>query len=106
MQIRVNTDHNIDGDERLESLVIGTVEENLGRFEQHVTRIEVHLKDANSHKGGANDKHCTMEARVAGLKPVAVNHHAATVEQAYHGAAGKLEKTLNSTLGRLGRGNN
>ena len=103
MHVQVNSDHHIHSDQRLESLVTGAVEESLRRFENQVTRVEVHLKDANSSKGGAVDKHCTMEARIAGLKPVAVNHHAASVSEAYEGAASKLRRSLSSTLGRLNR---
>ena len=101
MQIQLNTDHNIGGDERLESLVRDTVEGSLGHLTNQVTRVEVHLKDANAHKGGARDKHCSMEARVGGLRPIAVNHHAPEVAEAYGGAAGKLRRSLDSTLGRL-----
>lgn len=103
MQIQLNTDHNINGDERLGSLVAGVVEEKLDRFANQVTRVEVHLKDANSQKGGSDDKHCTMEARVAGLKPVAVTHNAPNVNQAYEGAAAKLARSLDSIVGRLRR---
>lgn len=106
MQIQVSTDHNISGDERLKSLVRAAVEDELSRFEHQVTRIEVHLKDANSHKGGAGDKHCTMEARITSHQPLVANHHAPMLEQAYTGAAAKLARSIESTLGRLGRGNN
>lgn len=103
MQIQLNTDHNIEGEARLASLVQGVIEDSLSRFENQVTRVEVHLKDANSRKGGAVDKQCTMEARLAGLKPVAVNHQAPNLSEAYEGAARKLERSLGSILGRLRR---
>lgn len=103
MLVQVNTHHGINNDQRLESLVASAVEDNLARFENQVTRVEVHLKDENAQKGGAADKHCTMEARIAGHQPVAVNHHAAELVQAYEGAAAKLARSLSSTLGRLGR---
>jgi hypothetical protein len=43
-----------------------------------------------------------LEARLAGLQPIAVSHQAATLEQAIVGAAEKLEHSLDSVLGRLG----
>ena len=43
-----------------------------------------------------------MEARLGGLKPVAVSEQAASLDQAISAAAETLEKTLNRTLGRLG----
>jgi ribosome-associated translation inhibitor RaiA len=42
-----------------------------------------------------------MEARLAGLQPITVSDDASSLEQALDGAAAKLEKTLNRTLGRL-----
>jgi hypothetical protein len=42
-----------------------------------------------------------MEARLQGRKPQAVTHNAETVEQAIKGAADKLRRVLDSSLGRL-----
>jgi hypothetical protein len=42
-----------------------------------------------------------MEARVGGLKPVAVSHEAPTVTEAIHVAADKLERAIAQALGRL-----
>jgi ribosome-associated translation inhibitor RaiA len=42
-----------------------------------------------------------MEARLEGRQPVAVTHHAATIDQAVDGAADKLHRMIESTLGRL-----
>jgi hypothetical protein len=41
------------------------------------------------------------EARLEGRQPIAVTHQAATVEQALEGAADKLKRSIESTLGRL-----
>jgi hypothetical protein len=43
-----------------------------------------------------------MEARLGGLDPVAASDQAPTLRQAIDGAAGKLERSIDSTLGRLG----
>ena len=82
MQIQVNTDHNIEGHEALAAQVRGVVESDLSRFNDHITRVEVHLSDERSHKRGHNDKRCMMEARLAGHQPSAVTHQAATLDQA------------------------
>jgi ribosome-associated translation inhibitor RaiA len=42
-----------------------------------------------------------MEARVAGLKQVAVSDHADNLHQAIQGAVDKLEKALDTALGKL-----
>jgi ribosome-associated translation inhibitor RaiA len=78
------------------------MEGTVGRFGDQITRVKVHLSDVNSHQGGDDDKRCRLEARLAGLEPMAVSHQAATLQQAIDGAAKKLERALESTLGRLG----
>lgn len=100
MQIQINTDHNIEGREALADQVSGVVERALDRVSDHITRVEVHLSDENSDKSGQNDKRCMMEARLEGRQPVAVTHQAATLDQAVDGAADKLVRLIESTLGR------
>ena len=101
MQIQINTDHNIAGHEALASHVSGLVENALNRISDHITRVEVHLSDENSNKGGENEKRCVMEARLEGRQPVAVTHQDTTVDQAVDGAVHKLSRLIESTLGRL-----
>lgn len=100
MQIQVNTDDSVEGRDALVSQVEVAVEAALERFGDQLTRVEVHLSDVNSGRGGSEDKRCMMEARPAGQQPVAVTHHGATLEEAYEGAAGKLENLLQSRFGR------
>lgn len=101
MQIQVNTDSNIKGREGLATHITDEVSHILGRFSDHLTRVEVHLSDENSGKSGPLDKRCVMEARPSGHQPVAVTHHGATLEEAYVGAGHKLQKLLASTFGRI-----
>jgi len=101
MQIQVNTDHKTDGRERVVDYVRGVVEGAMSHFGNHVTRVEVHLGDENGPKGGLDDKRCMMEARVEKRHPIAVTHHAATLDEAIAGAAGKLKRSLQHDLDRL-----
>jgi ribosome-associated translation inhibitor RaiA len=102
MHIQVNTDRNIQGHEALSTEVTRTVGEALSRFSDRITRVEVHLSDENSNKArGNDDMRCLMEARLEGRQPIAVTHHAATTSQAVDGAADKLTRLIDSTLGRL-----
>lgn len=101
MQIQVNTDANIDGREGLADHVKGVVESVLGHVGTRITRVEIHLSDENGHKAGAEDKRCMMEARLEGRQPTAVTHQAATLDEAVDGAANKLKRSIESTLGRL-----
>lgn len=102
MQIQLNTDGHIEGHEALSNHVSGTLQHALSHFSDHITRVEVHLSDENSDKkGGKDDIRCVLEARLEGRKPIAVTHHEATVHQAIDGAADKLHRLIESTLGRL-----
>jgi ribosome-associated translation inhibitor RaiA len=100
MQIQINTDANIDGREAVASHARDLVENALARFSDRITRVEVHVSDQNSEKGGKADKRCMMEARLEGRRPTAVTHTSATLDQAVDGAAHKLARSLESALGR------
>lgn len=100
MQIVVNTDNQIEGRESLQFKVEAEIRDAVGRFEEDITRVEAHLGDVNAGKSGEADKRCALEARPAGRKPVAVEHRAASLEEAYEGAAEKLARLLESSLGK------
>ena len=103
MQIHINTDRNIDGREALAAYVSSEIEQALNRFSDNITRVEVHLSDENSDKkGGKDDLKCVIEARLEGRQPLAATHQATTLEQAFSGAADKLARLIESTLGRSG----
>jgi hypothetical protein len=101
LQIQVNTDNHITGREELTARVEATIASTLDRFSHQITRVEVHLSDENSHKGGPVDKRCLLEARVEHRPPTAVTHLAATVDEAVSGAADKMRSALDSALGKL-----
>lgn len=101
MQIQVNTNSSVAGGEGLSRRVEGVVENALGRFGDRITRVEVHLNDVNAQKEGDSDNRCMMEARLTGLQPISVTHNADTLDQAIDGAAKKLQRSLDSTLGKL-----
>lgn len=103
MQIQINTDHHIEGHEALVAWATSEVKAALGRHGDHITRVEVHLSDENGHKTGQSDKRCVMEARLEGRQPMAVTHHAENLHQAVTGAADKLARVIESTLGRAAR---
>ena len=100
MQIQVNTDHNINGRQRVTDYVRGVVEHAVSHFERQVTRVEVHLSDDNGAKSGPDDKRCVMEARVSSMQPVTVTHRGANIDEAIHGAASKLKRSLANELAR------
>ena len=75
MQIQINTDKNVEGNERLVTYFTSELNNELTRFDDKITRIEVHFGDENSTKFGKNDKRCLIEVRLAGLQPIAVTDH-------------------------------
>ena len=101
MQMQVHTDNNIHGREEIVTFAENSLEGTIGRFGDRITRVEAHLSDTNSHKMKGDDIRCVLEARLAGHQPIAVSHQAPTVELALSGAADKLERSVESTLGRL-----
>lgn len=101
MNILVSTDNHIQGSDNLRQLVEGIVGGTLERFQDRLTRVEVHLSDVNGPKSNGDDKRCVLEARPASHQPIAVTHLAATIEAAVEGAAERMEKTLGRTFGRL-----
>jgi ribosomal subunit interface protein len=101
MQVLVNSDNNVKATESVSERVESIVADSVDRFADRITRVEVHLSDANADKRGDRDKRCTIEARVGGLAPIAVSHDAATLLEAIDVAAEKLERALDRALGRL-----
>ncbi len=101
MIIQINTDKNITGSEELTAYLNSTISEELIRYSDKITRVEVHLSDENSHKEGLDDKRCMLEVRLEGMKPIAVINKADTTEQALSGALDKVEATLHTLFGKL-----
>jgi ribosome-associated translation inhibitor RaiA len=101
MQIQINSDHQINPSPGMASRIQALIRDTLDRYSDRITRVEVHLNDQNSVKRGSNDKRCGMEARVAGIGPVDVDHEAETLDLAIDGAMEKLEHALEHKLGRI-----
>ena len=100
MYIEVNTTHQITRQESLKAEVAAMIGHDLARFSNELSHVEVHLDDENGAKNGADDIRCTIEARMVGRQSLAVTEHAASVAQAARGAAAKMARAVDSTLGR------
>jgi ribosome-associated translation inhibitor RaiA len=100
MLIEVNGDNHVDA-AKFRAFAEGEVEAAVGRFGDRITRVEVQLGDENADKGGADDCRCMMEARMPGHHRLAVTEKAASLGQAIVGAAEKLERLVEHTVGRL-----
>nr|OAP91565.1 ribosomal subunit interface protein [Rhizobium leguminosarum] len=100
MQINVNTDRTIENHQGLDEHVETVLRAAIGRFEDYLTGIEVHLTNENREKHADGGNGCTLEARVRGYQPVVVREHADDLRQSIKNASAKLARALDSTLGR------
>ncbi|HEY0092214.1 MAG TPA: HPF/RaiA family ribosome-associated protein [Flavobacterium sp.] len=101
MLIQIHTDNHIEGYERMEAYYSTQIEESLKRFSEKITSLQVHLGDENSDKFSSDDKKCTIEARIAGVKSVAVVNHADTIDKAVNGAVTKMKHMLETTFDKM-----
>lgn len=101
MTIQINTDKTITGEKRSIDFFTSQIAEGLQRFESHITRIEVHLKDENGKKDGFNDVSCLIEARLEGRQPIAITNQANTIDLAVSGAIDKIKTAIETILGRI-----
>lgn len=77
------------------------VQTQLGHLAQNLTRVEVHLRDDNSAaKSSPDDKRCVMEARIAGRRPLAVEHAGGDLYQVIDETAGKLSRAVKRDIER------
>lgn len=101
MIIQFNTDNNLTIHEAFGNKLKDTLNKELGRFDEHLTRIEVHLSDVNGQKNREDDKKCIIEARIKGMQPIVVTDLADTHENSVKGAALKLKSSLDTIIGKL-----
>lgn len=100
MQVQFNSDSSVMGTENVAERIEARVREKLERFAERLTRVEVHVRDENGSKGGADDKACMIEARPRGGRPMGVTEHASTVDDAARKAVNTLAKRLRRHFGK------
>ncbi len=94
MQFQFNSDSSVMGTEDVAQRIETQVRDKLVRFEDKLTRLEVHVSDENARKGGGDDKSCMIEARLRGQKPMSVTAKAGDVDGAARKAANKMAERL------------
>ncbi len=100
MQVQFNSDSSVMGTENVAERIEAQLRHRLARFEDRLTRLEVHVSDENARKGGDTDKHCTIEARIRGDKPMGVTGKAGDVDAAARIAGNKLAERLSRYFGK------
>ena len=101
MTIQFNHDKTIDWDQRHDDHFSSILKEDLDRFSDHITRVEVHLSDQNGAKEGPNDIRCLLEVRVEGMRPIAVSDDSDSIEQSISGATTKAKASLSKIIERF-----
>lgn len=93
MRIQLNTDDPIE--KATVDHVEAAIESSVTRLaRERIARVEIHVRDASGSEGSQPQKHCKLEARFEGQRPIAATCQAAVVHQAVRGAAGKLRTAL------------
>lgn len=94
MTIQLNTDKNLTIHQEYEDKIKTAINDGLARFDDLISRIEVHLSDENGSKEGLDDKRCLLEARLLGKDPIAVTNLGNTYDLALTGAISKIKSKL------------
>lgn len=103
MQFQFNSGSSVMGTTDVATRIEAMVREKLARFEDRLTRLEVHVSDVSSAKHGDDDKHCMIEARPRGGKPIGVTGKADKVDDAARRAANTLNQRLERIFGKEAR---
>ncbi|MGY2437114.1 HPF/RaiA family ribosome-associated protein, partial [Escherichia coli] len=80
MQVLVNSGKHVSSSMDFKDDIRGRIRDKLQRYEDHLTRIEIHLSDENALKSGPQDKRCKVEARMKGRDPLTVSHDASELQ--------------------------
>jgi len=97
MQIQVNFG-DIASSQALHDHVEAAVNKELNHHAEQVTRVEVHLRDDKANRHGHDDRRVTMEGRIAGEKPIAVEAKGDDMYKVVSEAAGKLGRAIGHRL--------
>lgn len=100
MHIQFNSDSSIEGKDSLFASIQPDVEKVLGRFAEHITRVEVHVSDVNGERHSDNEIRAVVEIRREGKQPNAATNNAKTPHLAIIGAAEKVKRMLEHDLGK------
>lgn len=100
MDIQINTSNAVDGPRGFADAMEAATRSRLSRFEERLTRVELHFSDTTAARETADDKRCAIEARLAGGDPITVTNEAATLDQAATGALAKMTTALDRHISK------
>jgi hypothetical protein len=100
MQVQINSSGGLAVTSEQRAAVVALLNDQLGRFDDFVRRIEVHVHPCDPNGRTGREIDCGLEARFAGKRPLKVHHADRTVEQAAARAARKMLTQLDRRFGR------
>jgi len=101
MIIQLNADKNLTIHEAYETQISEKLSKDLERYNDHITRLEVHLSDENGNKSGQNDKKCLLEAKMEGKPPIVTSDLGNTYDLALKGATEKLKHAIGTVVSKM-----
>lgn len=100
MEVQINSSGGLAVSPEERTAVVALLNDQLGRFDDFVRRIEVHLHPCDPNGRTGREIDCGLEARFAGKRPLKVHHADRSVEQAAARATRKMLTQLDRRLGR------
>lgn len=104
MQVLVRPDSTVAAQRGLSRRVECRFDAVLSHYGPRLAEVEVELTDASAERATGNDVGCLARGRLDGEIPVAVVHHASTLEEAVGGAVRQLDRLLDSLIGCTPKG--
>lgn len=100
MQVQINSSGGLKVSAEDRAAAVAVLNDQLGRFDEFLRRIEVHLHPLDPNGNTGREVECGMEARFAGKRPLKVHHADRSVEQAVARAARKMRTQLDRRFAR------
>jgi hypothetical protein len=100
MKVQINSSGGLRTSTEDRAAVVAVLNDHLGRFDDFVRRIEVHLHPCDPRGGTGREIECGLEARFAGKRPLKVHHADCSVEQAVTHATRKMLTQIDRRHGR------
>ena len=104
MQVLIKSDNSIQMHSKLSDAIGAYISNVLRRFEPYLVRVDVYLTGESNRKnstGGPVEKRCLLEARPKHHRSLVASNGSFTIDEAFSGAATKMQRLLESTYGRL-----
>jgi hypothetical protein len=104
MQVLIKSDNSIQMHSKLSDAIGAYISNVLRRFEPYLVRVDVHLTGESKGKNSTGEpieKRCLLEARPKHHRSLVASKDAFEIDDAFSGAATKMQRLLENTYGRL-----